>query len=228
MKTIKFATSTTIVAGALCAALLAGCGGNVTAKSDPATQAGAAEAATSASASSTTDFASTDDAASQADALYDFTTSPSDYANLNSFTAKTMDGGTFTQADLAKADVTLINYWATTCGFCVDELPDIAAWAKKLPANVQVITVCGDYEFESEAAKAILKEAGFEGTTLVSGDGDFEKFSNDIIFLPTTVVVDSSGNIVETLDVAAKDVSGTFTKLVNAALEAAGKDAISV
>lgn len=227
MKTIKFATSTTIVAGALCAALLAGCGGNVTAKSDPATQAGAAEAATSASASSTTDFASTDDA-SQADALYDFTTSPSDYANLNSFTAKTMDGGTFTQADLAKADVTLINYWATTCGFCVDELPDIAAWAKKLPANVQVITVCGDYEFESEAAKAILKEAGFEGTTLVSGDGDFEKFSNDIIFLPTTVVVDSSGNIVETLDVAAKDVSGTFTKLVNAALEAAGKDAISV
>lgn len=227
MKTIKFATSTTIVAGALCAALLAGCGGNVTAKSDPATQAGAAEAATSASASSTTDFASTDDA-SQADALYDFTTSPSDYANLNSFTAKTMDGGTFTQADLAKADVTLINYWATTCGFCVDELPDIAAWAKKLPANVQVITVCGDYEFESEAAKAILKEAGFEGTTLVSGDGDFEKFSNDVIFLPTTVVVDSSGNIVETLDVAAKDVSGTFTKLVNAALEAAGKDAISV
>ena len=38
--------------------------------------------------------------------------------NLNSFTARTLDGGSFTADDFSGADVTVINIWSTTCGPC--------------------------------------------------------------------------------------------------------------
>lgn len=56
---------------------------------------------------------------------------------LKSFEAKTLDGNTFTQDDLAKKDVTVMNFWSTMCGPCVEEMPDIARFAKSLPENVR-------------------------------------------------------------------------------------------
>ena len=46
---------------------------------------------------------------------------------LGEFTAGTLAGGTFTAEDVAARDVTVINFWSTTCGPCIDELPDLAA-----------------------------------------------------------------------------------------------------
>lgn len=60
---------------------------------------------------------------------------------LGSFQAVTLDGGTFTQADIAGKDVTIINFWGTFCAPCIAEMPDLAAFAKALPDNVQLITV---------------------------------------------------------------------------------------
>lgn len=206
-KAIRTTTAMAIVAGALCTALLAGCG-NTTASSagDSAAAAPAAEATSTASAS---------------DALLDTLAPAEDYANLEKFSATTIDGKTFTQDDLAKADVTVINFWATFCGFCKEEMPAIAEWSKTLPENVQVITICTDYNSDPKAAQEILDEAGFTGTTLVSGTGDFEKLLSTVQYLPTTMVVDSSGKIATgVLDQVAYDVPGTFGKMVEMATSA--------
>ena len=45
---------------------------------------------------------------------------------LGSFQAVTLDGGTFTQADIAGKDVTIINFWGTFCAPCIAEMPDLA------------------------------------------------------------------------------------------------------
>lgn len=49
--------------------------------------------------------------------------------SLRDFTAGTLDGGTFTQEDIAAKDVTIVNFWGLTCGPCIAEMPDLAAFA---------------------------------------------------------------------------------------------------
>ena len=51
----------------------------------------------------------------------------SQLGSLASFTAGTLDGETFTQADLQEKDVTIINFWSLTCRPCIAEMPDLAA-----------------------------------------------------------------------------------------------------
>lgn len=149
--------------------------------------------------------------------------------SMKSFTAATLDGGSFTQEDIAAKDVTVVNYWATICGPCVEEMPDLAAFEKALPDNVRLVTVCLDGTDAEDDVKRILSEAGYEGMTLLYGDGDYRDVWNNIQYTPTTVIVDSEGNLVgDAIIGGQEDLSGTFLTAVNAALKANGKAEISL
>jgi len=146
---------------------------------------------------------------------------------LKSFEAVTLDGGTFTQEDLAQKDVTIINFWSVTCGPCVAEMPDIAEFAQDLPENVQVITVCLDGSRNRETAENILQDAGYEGVTLIAGDGDLLKVANEIIYTPTTIAADKDGNIVGDAIVGRqKNLAEAYTEAADAVLKSMGKEAI--
>lgn len=149
--------------------------------------------------------------------------------SLRSFTAGTVDGGTFTQEDIAAKDLTVINFWALTCGPCIVEMPDLAAFGRALPENVQLLTVCLDGNGNEEAVREVLDEAGFEGVTLVSGDGDLAALAGNLIYTPTTVLADAEGNLVGDAIIGRKeDLSGTYLAAVNTALAAGGKAEISL
>lgn len=150
------------------------------------------------------------------------------FSDLKTFTAKTLGGGTFTQEDIAAKDVTVINFWSLLCGYCVDELPDIAKYATTLPDNVQVITVCLglDGEAEIEAAKSTLQDAGFSGITLMEGDGDFSDVCDEIQYTPTTIFVDKDGNTVGDAiisAVGADQMAEAYTRHINDALRKMGQ-----
>ena len=149
--------------------------------------------------------------------------------SMKSFTAATLDGGSFTQEDIAAKDVTVVNYWSIICGPCVEEMPDIAAFEKALPDNVRLVTVCLDGTDAEDDVKRILSEAGYNGMTLLYGDGDYLDVWNNIQYTPTTVIVDSEGNLVgDAIIGGQEDLSGTFLTEVNAALKASGKAEISL
>lgn len=151
---------------------------------------------------------------------------PSSLGNLNKFKADTLAGGSFTQDNFAKKDVTVINFWSLECGPCVDELPSIAKFAKALPDNVQLITVNLDGEEEStkNAVKEELKEAGFDGTTLVGSDGDLKTLVSKIQYTPTTILVDKDGNVLgDGIVGSPDDLATAYTDTVNSALKAIGK-----
>lgn len=151
----------------------------------------------------------------------------SDFSNLNNFTADTLGKGTFTQENFADKDLTVINFWALFCGPCIAEMPDIAAFEKTLPDNVQLITVCLDGEEAPEEAKAILEEAGFEGETLLGGDGDYQKVFGEIQYTPTTVFVDADGNMTgNTLIGGQADLAQSYGDAINGALKSLGKEEI--
>lgn len=143
---------------------------------------------------------------------------------LKSFNAETLDGLDYTQEDLAKKDVTVFHFWALTCAPCIREMPDIAEFAKSLPENVQLITVCLDGGYDQEGAKSVLKEAGYEGLTLLSGDGDFQKLCYEIQYTPTTIVVDKDGNMIgEEIIGAQENLTRVYTDAINEALSSMGK-----
>ncbi len=145
---------------------------------------------------------------------------------LKTFEAKTLDGGTFTQEDIAAKDVTLINFWATYCGPCVEEMPGLAKLEKALPESVGLVTVCLDGGMKAESAKQILEDAGFEGLTLTEGDGDLADLVGELQYTPTTILVDGDGNLLGEAIIGGRD-GGAFAEIINQALRSMGKTEIS-
>ena len=149
--------------------------------------------------------------------------------NFTSFSAGTLDGGTFTQEDIAAKDATVINFWGTFCGPCISEMPDLAAFGKALPDNVQLITVCLDAQGNEETAKALLDQAGFEGVTLIGGDDKFVNICRPVTAVPVTVFVDSKGKQVgDKLLGAQPDLAERYLESINKVLEKSGKAEISL
>lgn len=149
--------------------------------------------------------------------------------SLCSFTAGTLDGGSFGPEDLAEKDITVVNFWATFCGPCIAEMPDLAAFAEALPDNVGLITVCLDGAGEPEAVQKLLDDAGYTGTTILTGDGDLGALAGMIVYIPTTVLADSDGNLVgDPIIGGQQDLSATYLAAVNSALKAAGRAEISL
>ena len=151
-----------------------------------------------------------------------------DFPDLHSFAAQTADGASFGPTDLAQADLTVINMWATFCGPCIAEMPELAALEKALPENVRFITFCLDAETEQNAMESILNDAGFTGVTLVSGSGDLEKLMMQTMYVPTTVFVDDQGNMVrQELIGSPENVAETYGAAINEALTNMGKEPLS-
>ena len=147
-----------------------------------------------------------------------------DLGSLASFTAGTLDGESFTAKD-----ITVLNFWALTCPPCIAEMPEIAAFEKALPDNVAMVTVCLDGYGNEDSVQEILDNAGFEGVTLLSGDGDLLDLANHLMYTPTTVLANSDGTLVgEAIIGGQADLSATYLEAVNQALTAGGKEEISL
>jgi thiol-disulfide isomerase/thioredoxin len=146
---------------------------------------------------------------------------------LNEFSALDLNGQTVTQDILKNYDITMVNIWTTWCGFCVEEMPELAELYENLPENVNMITICGDAAEETELAKEIVASANAKFTTL-QGNEALERCLLDAVSgFPTTIFVDSEGNVVGAPQVGAPGVSGEivegYTALIQDALASVGK-----
>lgn len=212
-KSILFPLSLLLCAALALSILLTGCSKGTTppASSEASAQSAAAEST-----------AAPEEAGSSESAVP--TGTAAELGSLKAFTASTLDGGSFTQDDIFAKDLTIINFWALSCPPCIGEMPDLADFAKKLPDNVQMITMCLDALYDEESTRSILSEAGFEGVTLVSGEMDLSDVCYQLQYTPTTVLVDSQGNLVgDAIIGTCEDLSETYLTAINSALKAGGK-----
>jgi len=147
--------------------------------------------------------------------------------DLNAFTAQTLDGGTFSEKDLAGKDLTVINIWQTTCAPCIEEMPELASLAASLPDNVSLITWCLDGMDAKATLEEIMKESGFANPTIISGDGDLTQLYRALMYTPTTVALDAGGNMVgEPLIGSPEDAEKAYKDYINQALKAIGKEPV--
>lgn len=145
------------------------------------------------------------------------------YGKFAEFTTNDIDGNEVTQSIFANKDLTVVNIWGTFCGPCINEMPELGAWEKELPDNVQIVGLIVDIsstddETQIAAAKQITEKADAGFVNLIGGNGDFDELIGSIVGVPTTIFVDKSGNIVGEIIVGA-DVD-RYKSFVNKYVEA--------
>ena len=114
-------------------------------------------------------------------------------AGLTEFTTTDMEGNIVTQDIFADYDLTVVNIWATWCGYCLEEMPELAKLKSMFPENVNFITLCEDAHLDMELANNILQSAGADFQTLVNTEEIHNQFLLQFAYLPTTVFLDSEG-----------------------------------
>lgn len=115
---------------------------------------------------------------------------------IKSIRGTDMKGKPVDSSIFEKYDLTMINIWATWCGPCVDELPDLASLYEKLPHNLNLITICADGTEEKETAEEFLKKSNAKFVT-ICGDKTIQSNTLKNVFsYPTTIFVDKNGDVV--------------------------------
>ncbi|MDO4509941.1 MAG: TlpA disulfide reductase family protein [Lachnospiraceae bacterium] len=145
------------------------------------------------------------------------------YGTFSEFVTYDIDGNEVTESIFANKDLTVVNIWGTFCGPCINEMPELGAWEKELPDNVQIVGLIVDIsstdnETQIAAAKQITEKADVGFVNLIGGNGAFDELISSIVGVPTTIFVDKSGNIVGEIIVGA-DVD-RYKSFVNKYVEA--------
>ena len=119
--------------------------------------------------------------------------------NMPEFSTTDMDGNKVTNDIFADYDLTVVNFWATYCNPCIDELPELAEWKKELPNNVNLIGLLVDVDEKGsdqyKLAEKIIKETGADYQHLIATE-EFDDLISDLVGVPTTFFVDSTGKII--------------------------------
>ena len=128
----------------------------------------------------------------------------------------TLDGEPVKGTDFSENTLTVMNIWATWCGPCVKELPELEkideAFADKGVKVVGVlqdgITAAGEQDAQViEQAKALLSDAKADYQMVLPDDTLVNEFISTMMAFPTTIFIDSEGRIIETI-VGSNDFTG--------------------
>ena len=115
-----------------------------------------------------------------------------------SFKGKDFDGNDVDESLFSKNEATLVNFWFNGCSACVNEMPALEKFSKKLEEEgaelVGINAGTASDEKGLAEAKDILSKQGVTYRNLILPQ-DYE-YVRKIFSFPTTVVVDKNGNII--------------------------------
>ncbi len=119
------------------------------------------------------------------------TAEPSDEGGM-SFTLTTLTGETIDDSIISNNKLTMVNYWATWCGPCVGEIPDLQKineeYADKGFSIIGVLIGDDDYD----GARQFMSDTGVT-YPVVRPEGVFYTLASGIQSIPTTMFFDSNG-----------------------------------
>ena len=92
-----------------------------------------------------------------------------------------------------KGQVTLINFWATWCPPCVEEIPSLNRLKQKM-AGLPFELISVNYAEDKKTILDFMEKIKVEFPVLLDQDGDFAKKWN-VITYPSTFVIDKEGKI---------------------------------
>ena len=108
----------------------------------------------------------------------------------------TLAGESVTTSEL-RGKVVLVNFWATSCVTCVNEMPRIVETHRKFaPRGYETIAVAMSYDHPNSVAHFTASRA-LPFKVALDGDGAIAKGFGDVRATPTTFVIDRRGRIVK-------------------------------
>jgi thiol-disulfide isomerase/thioredoxin len=110
------------------------------------------------------------------------------------FTAPDLDGKPVSLAAL-RGKVVIVNFWATWCPPCREEIPDLIALQSKYKDQVQVIGVAQD-SGSVEDVRTFAAKHGMNYPTVLSTP-EIEKLFPGIYALPTSFILDREGHLAQ-------------------------------
>jgi thiol-disulfide isomerase/thioredoxin len=110
------------------------------------------------------------------------------------FTVRDLDGREISPASL-RGKVVIVNFWATWCGPCRAEIPDLVALQEKYKDTLQVIGIS-----EDEAGVEVVKRFAAEHKVnypVAMTTPEIEKLFPGISALPTSFILDRESRVVQ-------------------------------
>lgn len=121
----------------------------------------------------------------------------SQYKNvdLSGFKATTITGEKVSSDIFKDYDITMINLWETTCGPCIEEMPDIAKLYKNKPKGSNIISICVGLEENKKDvsfANKVMRNSDAEFLTLIPDPILKKALTDNVRIFPTTIFVDKN------------------------------------
>jgi peroxiredoxin len=108
------------------------------------------------------------------------------------FSLRAKDGGEVSLADL-RGQVVMVNFWATWCGPCRQEMPHLEALYQRY-SDLGFTLLGVNVEADSSGADRFLSETPVSFPILFDPKSEVSKMY-DVIAMPSTVIVDRGGNM---------------------------------
>src|SRR5689334_25208127 len=109
------------------------------------------------------------------------------------FDLKALDGATLGSQELA-GKIVVLNFWATWCGPCKEEMPSLARLQSQFdPEQVRIVTVTTD--LYPQGIKQFLDHLGLDLPVLFDEDQEVSRLFT-VRGLPTTVVIGRDGHAI--------------------------------
>ncbi len=109
------------------------------------------------------------------------------------FTRTDLSGSTLSLSHY-RGKIVLLNFWATWCAPCLEEIPKFSLWQQTYGANgLQVLGVSMDDD--SAPVKRTLRKYGIV-YPVVMGDAPLGELYGGVLGLPQSYLIDASGRIV--------------------------------
>jgi peroxiredoxin len=97
-----------------------------------------------------------------------------------------------------RGDLTVVNFWATWCPPCIEEMPELSSIHREMsPKGVKVVGLAVD---SPSAVRGFLETREFSYPLLITGASGSElgkRLGNSIEALPYTVLIDEKGNVIK-------------------------------
>lgn len=123
----------------------------------------------------------------------------SEVKNIGDIKTKDVHGKAVDKSIFKENKITIIDIWATTCGPCVQAMPELQKLQEELSKdkiNVVGIVADGVDDETIETAKEIVEKKGVKYTDIVPDETLKNGILNTVTGTPTFIFVDSDGNIV--------------------------------
>jgi len=108
------------------------------------------------------------------------------------FTLKSRDGSNIKLSE-QRGNIVLVNFWASWCGPCREELPAFESlYQEYKDLGVEILAI--NVDDEAEKANVLLNDIEVSFPVLFDTSGEVSQLY-DVSAMPTTALIDSDGNI---------------------------------